>query len=91
MAKAKITVKVTTSADLYWVAVDDTDLSFQGGKATIDLEPGRYWLAWWFIGAPGSPYKIELFKPGNTDPFLKIDLNIAKDATKSAGVRRFRV
>jgi len=92
MAKTKITCKVTTSADLWWVAVDEMDLDFHGtNTATIELEPGRYWLAWWFIGAPGSPYKIELFRGNEKKPFLTVERKIATNATKSAGVRRFRV
>lgn len=92
MAKTKITCKVTTAANLFWVAVDDWDLQFDSsGKATIDLDPGKYWLAWWIIGAPGTPYTIELSKPGEAKPFLKIDMSIAKNGTKSAGVRRFQV
>jgi len=91
MAKKKITVKVTATASYYWVAIDDHDLVLHGNTATIMLEEGDYWLAWWLIGAPGTPYKIEVFREGTTAPIVTVDLNIAKDSTKSAGVRRFRV
>lgn len=88
MSQAEQTIVVSFTSDgtpAFWMKIDEKDLVFNNGIASLTVSPGDHWLSWWLRGAGGLAYTIEI-KSIN----LKIPKTLPKNGV-TAGVRKFQI
>ena len=84
-----IKIKCDAEGTGYWLALDDEDLTFVNGAATVQRNPGIYYLAWWMVGKPGDAIKIAASVASAS--IGKIETKITSGADKAAGVMKLEV
>ncbi len=86
---AEVVIKVTSTAEAYWLAIDEHDIPVLNGRAVADLSPGPHTLVWWMLGNPGSGIDVTISERG--DEIATASSRIPRGYTHGAGYLHFQV
>jgi hypothetical protein len=90
MARVDFEVKPSSGVQAFWIAVGTQDVTLVNGKGSINLQPGKQLLLWWFVGNPGQSISIT-GKQGATTVVEVKESKVPDGEHEGAGTKRFSV
>lgn len=87
---AKVDFTVTSTANAYWLAVDNQDVPIVNHEGSLDVTWDKPTLIWWFKGDEGESVSIVGKVGGKTVVEIKKSV-IPPKQTTGAGSRRFKI
>lgn len=85
-------ISVTSTAQTYWVAVDDQDVPLVDGVGQVEVAAGEHILSWWMMGKAGDTLSIVGASPPGGAVCVSVKgSKIPPPHSRGGGVKRFSV
>jgi hypothetical protein len=82
-----VAIEVVSTAEVYWLAVDERRIPVIDGRGSVRLTVGRHVLVWWMEGERGTG--IDLALAAGDEVLATVSARIASGYRSGAGVLHF--
>jgi hypothetical protein len=85
-----LTIKAQSTAQAYWIAVDDQDVEMTNDQGQVQVAAGEHHLFWWIMGVAGNTLAITVDN-GPTRVATVKGSKIPAGRSRGGGVKPFQV